>query len=366
MDNAEIERIRPLVADLVMIGFFRLSGIETTLSEAELVEIADAEADGSLIAVDDGWYVTDWKDTLATQTFERIAGVASDVVPCSDVVAALMKAVAYGPAKARADVRRSRRHVWVQAYESLPTQAVIRAIADIVGANLVSEGGSVNVDFADVANPERPTEREQSVIYALEESPHGAMSVSRLCRRIDGGVRRATAYARIDTMPFILKDHTKAARLIGADGHPEGYKAETSFFVGMRWSSCGTRVLVHLRANEECIESNSCNIPAEARAQIEGTYVDVSTGIAIRCEHHEGRDNRKILGFTEIVHTLFDDYYSKDNIYLLLDRKTGEARLEVVSLHAAEKMAAIERMLEEGIRAGSLTGMFAEPMSMAA
>jgi hypothetical protein len=354
MDTAEIERIRPLVADLVRIGFFRLSGISTTLSLPELAQIAAEESDFHVIALEDGWYVTNSEETLATETLNRIAGVVYESVVVGDVVGSLMRAILCGPSWVDERNRRKRGRVLNEVYESSPSRAVLTYLSDIVGARMESFNGVDRIDFSDVTYPVSPSQKEQAIIYALEESPYGAMQVSRLCRRV--GISRASTYHRIDSMPYILKDHRKAARLIGADGHPEGYIPADMrpFFLGLRWSRCGSRALVHLSANEECIESNSCNIPADARSQIEGSYVEVCSGNVLECEHREGRDNRKISGFTETVHALCEDYVSKDNIYLILDKQTGEARLDVLSMHASGKMAAIERMLEEGIIRGQL------------
>lgn len=367
MVTNDIERIRPLVSDLVKIGFFRLSGISMGLSHSELAEIAAEESDFHLVSLGDGWYVTDWEDTLASATLNRIAGIVREPVPMTDVAEALMRAIAYGPASEKTAARRVRARSWKEAYESMPSRAVMLHLCETVGARLFNENGSDRIDFEDVLYPVAPTDKEKSVLYALEESPYGALSVGRLCRRIEGQPSRASTYALIEAMPFILKDHVKAARIIGAEGHPEGYvSGDTEFYRGLSWSACGTRGLIELSANEECIESNSCNIPADARVKIEGCYEEVNSGIEIRCDHRLGPDKRKVGGLTKVIHKLFNDYVSKDKIYLLLDRQTGEARVDVISMHAADKLALIERMLEEGIQKGALAEMLADDIGMAA
>lgn len=367
METTEIERIRPLVSDLVKIGFFRLSGIQTDLSLSELAEIAAEESDFYLVSLGDGWYVTNWEDTLASETFNRIAGVAREPVPAADVAEALMRAVAYGPASEKAAGRRARAKDWLETYESLPSRAVLAHLCETVGARLESVNGQDRIDFEDVVYPVAPSDKEKAVLYALEESPYGAMPVSRLCRRIEGQPSRTATYGMIESMPFILKDHVKAARIIGAEGHPEDYvPGETDFFHSLGMAPDGRRAKVELSANEECIESNSCNIPAECRQLIEGVYTEVNSGIEIRIDYPSGPDKRKVAGLSRVIRKHFKGYASKDKVFLILDKDTGEARVDVVSMHATEKMAGIERMFEEGIRSGPLLEAFSEDLGAAA
>lgn len=367
MSHAEIERISPLLTDLVGIGFFRLSGVDTDLSTDELVDLADALAGGLLREVGDGWYVTDWPETLAVQTIRRIAGVVSYPVPCSDVVEALMKAIAFGPAAVALKERRARASEWIEAYEAIPGASVLAELASITGARIISGRGVNMMDFFDVTDPMEPTEEEALVLYALQESPFAAMQLSRLCRRLPGSPSRTATYAMVERMPFILKDHTKAARIIGFEGHPEGFVPEkVEFFRGLCWSEDGRRALLELSANDECIQSNSCNIPEDARIMIEGIYREVQSGIELRCNHRNGPDKRKVAGLPQIIKRQFRDYVAKDRIYVLLDRDTGEARVDVFSIHRNDKLASIMRMLQEGIRHGDLLEMFDDALNEAA
>ncbi len=361
METNEAARIRPLVSDLVKIGFFRLSGLQTDLSQSELAEIAAEESDFYLVSLEDGWYVTNWEDTVASETMNRIAGVVHEPVPVSDVAEALMRAVAYGPSSEKAATRRPSAKRCLETYDSMPSRAVIAHLCDTVGASMAVSGGTEMIDFSDVTYPVEPSEIEKSVLYALEESPYGAMQVSRLCRRV--GKSRAATYYHIDSMPFILKDHTKAARVIGAEGHPEDFVSnEAEFFGSFTMTPDSRRAKVELNGNEESIESNSCNIPVECRKLIEGVYTEVNSGIEIRIDGPSGPDKRKVAGLSRVIRHHFNDYASKDKVYLILDKETGEARVDVVSMHAAEKMAVIERMFEEGVRQGPLQEAFSEDL----
>jgi hypothetical protein len=365
MEPNETARIRSLVSDLVKIGFFRLSGLPTELSQSELAEIAAEESDFYLVPLEDGWYVTNWEDTLASQTLNRIAGVVHQPVPASDVAEALMRAVAYGPASEKAVSRRQRAKLCLETYDSMPSRAVLAHLCETVGASMTASGGTEMIDFYDVTYPVEPSEIEKSVLYALEESPYGAMQVSRLCRRV--GRSRASTYHHIDKMPFILKDHRKAARIIGAEGHPEDFVSnEADFFGSFVMTPDSGRAKVELNANEECIESNSCNIPVECRQLVEGAYKEVNSGIEIRIDGPSGPDKRKVAGLSHVIRTHFKGYASKDKVYLILDKDTGEARVDVVSMHAAEKMAVIDRMFEEGIRQGPLLDAFSNDLGAAA
>jgi hypothetical protein len=365
MDTNEVARIRPLVSDLVKIGFFRLSGISTTLSLSELSEVAAEEAEWRLVALADGWYVTNWEDTLASETMNRIAGVVHQPVAASDVADALMRAVAHGPASEKAAARRARAKLCLETYDSMPSRVVLDHLCDTVGAARTSFGGTDMIDFDGVACPVEPSEIEKSVLYALEESPYGAMQVSRLCRRV--GKSRASTYHHIDKMPFILKDHKKAARVIGAEGHPEDFVSnEAEFFGSFAMTPDSRRAMVELNANEECIESNSCNIPVESRQLVEGVYTEVNSGIEIRIDGPSGPDKRKVAGLSHVIRTHFKGYASKDKVYLILDKDTGEARVDVVSMHASEKVAVIERMFDEGIRQGPLLEAFSDDLGVAA
>lgn len=365
MEPNEVARIRPLVSDLVKIGFFRLSGISTTLSLDDLAEIAAEEAEWHLVALDGGWHVTNWEDTLASETMNRIAGIVRQPVTADDVAEALMRAVAYGQASQKADVRRARARLCLETYDSMPSRAVLAHLCEIVGARVVVSGGTEMIDFEEVTYPTEPTEIEKSVLYALEESPYGAMQVSRLCRRV--GRSRASTYHHIESMPFILKDHLKAARIIGAEGHPADFvSGEVDFFHSLSMTQDGQRAKVEMSANEECIESNSCNIPVECRRLVEGVYTEVNSGIEIRIDGPSGPNKRKVAGLSNVIRNHFSGYASKDKVFLILDKETGEARVDVVSMHAAEKMAATERMFEEGIRRGALLEAFSEDLGMAA
>lgn len=365
MESNEAARIRPLVSDLVKIGFFRLSGLQTELSQSELAVIAAEESDFHLIALEDGWYVTNWEDTLASNTMNRVAGVVHDVVPAADVAETLMRAVAYGPASKKAASRRPRAKLCLETYDSMPSRAVLAHLCRIVGASTTMSGGREMVDFSSVLYPTEPSEIEKSVLYALEESPYGAMQVSRLCRRV--GKSRASTYYHIDSMPFILKDHTKAARVIGAEGHPEGFVSnDAEFFSSFAMTLDGRRAKVELNGNEESIESNSCNIPVDSRRLVEGVYTEVSSGIEIRIDGPSGPDKRKVAGLSRVIRHYFNDYASKDKVFLLLDKESGEARVDVVSMHATDKMDVIERMFQEGIRPGSLMEAFPVELGMVA
>jgi len=354
MTIVEIERTRRLVEDLVGIGFFRLSAIDTELSPSDLLDIADATADGNLTELVDGWFVTSWEETLASNVLNRIAGVAYRMVPFRDVAEALMKAVSYGPSSINPAARRERAEEWVSAYESMPPRSVIGHLAESVGARIKSVGGVDHVDFSDVYHPVEPSEIELAVIHALDESPFGAMQLSRLCRRI--GKSRAATYHHVDKMPFILKDVKKAARMIGAEGHPEDFINDAEFFRNFVMTDDGVRAKIEMSANEECIESNSCNIPYDCRRLIEGEYTDVNTGIAIRISTPSGPERRKVAGLSKIIRGHFKDYASKDTVSLVLDKATGLARVDVMSMHASEKMAAVENMFMSGIRPGALSG----------
>jgi hypothetical protein len=119
-----------------------------------------------------------------------------------------------------------------------------------------------------------------------------------------------------------------------------------------------------MSANEECIEANSCNLPVAVRAQIEGIYTEVCSGFPILCDPRNGPDKRKIVGLPKVIHSRFNDYVAKDHMYLIVDMASGEARVDVISIHAKDKRAAIERMLEEGINSDPL--LSAEERSLAA
>ncbi|NTF16958.1 hypothetical protein G6L37_00765 [Agrobacterium rubi] len=353
MTMLEMNPTRQLVEDLVGVGFFRLSGIETEMSLSQMLEIAETAAEGHLRAVGDGWYLTNWEETLASNVFNRIAGVAYQAVPFRDVSEALMKAVSYGPASMNPDARRASAKSWISAYESMPPRSIIENVADIVGARIKSVGGVEQVDFSDVLYPIEPSQIEMDVIHALEESPFGAMQLSRLCRRI--GKSRASTYHHVDKMPFILKDTKKAARMIGAEGHPEDFVSDAEFFRNFVMTQDGVRAKIEMSANEECIESNSCNIPYECRRLIEGEYTDVNTGVAIRISTPSGPERRKVSGLSKIIRGHFKGYASKDTVSLVLDKATRLARVDVMSMHASDKMAAVEDMFLSGIRPGALS-----------
>jgi hypothetical protein len=359
MSSNEIERVRPLISDLVKIGFFRLSDVVTTLGAEEMLAIAKEESEDSLITVDGGWCVTNWEETLATVTMCRIAGVVHEPVKMSQVNEALMRAIAYGPFTEKPAVRRERAKTWIECYDALPSRAVISQLCDLVGARMSSAGGVDWVDFTYAFDPIEPSDNERAILYALEESPYGALQVSRLCRRV--GRSRTSTYQQIESMPYILKDHVRAACLIGADGHPEDWiSGEAEFFHSFSMTSDGERAKVELNANEECIESNSCNIPVECRRLVEGVYTEVNTGIEIKIEHPSGPDKRKVAGLSQVVRNHFGNYASKDKVFLILDKATGEARVDVVSIHATQKMDFINTMFRDGIRQGALADLVDE------
>jgi hypothetical protein len=351
--SLETERVRPVVADLVRVGFFRLSGIDTTLSHDELAGIAEQESEFYLKRLDDGWYLTNWEDTLAGVALRRIAGVVDGEIPMADVAAALMKTVAYGPAGERNhQKRRARGRAWMEAYESNPSPALVAELCALSG--VAFDPVRKLADFSTCDFPVHPTDREMELLYALEESPYSSMPTSRLCRKLEGRPSRTWVDALVEGIPFILKDRGQAARIIGTDGIPDYALADDiESFASMRKSSDGSRVMLEFRITDECVEGNSFNIPQECREEVHGVFIEVSTDREIKY-NKDGRDARKVTGIGKSIRMLFPDYLAKETAYIILDRVEHTARVEVISMHAADKLEAIERMLEEGIRQGPI------------
>lgn len=359
LTSAETARVRPIIHDLVSTGVFRLNGFETTLSASDLEDIAFEEAGGYLHSLADGWHVTNWEDTVAAEVMNRIAGVVDEPIPVQDVIQSIMKMIACGPLDERvAAVRRKKGREIAECYESEPSYLAMDLLCDIAGVKRVGD----KIDFTNCDHPVEPTIKEKDVLYCLEESPYRSMTMGRLCRKMENKPSRTWVDGFLETLPFILKNKGEAPRIIGSEGIPEYALDETESFVSMTKSSDGKRFMLEFRISEECVESNSFNIPSACRNDIHGLFTEVTTGKPIK-HNRESRDARKVTGIGLAIRTLFPAYLGKENAFVIVDHETMQARVEVVGLYSHDKRALVERMLEEGIRGGPILEAYAEEFS---
>jgi hypothetical protein len=340
----------PEIRNFVEIGLFRLPDwVLPDHHESFLRHAADL-AHADIVASGDGWYVVLSDDTACGDAMLRIAGAIDDAkIAVDDVVEGLLKNVAYGPRTERTyKLRKARGKLWTDYFDSLPTRAALELLCDHVGATIVGD----DVDFSTCPFIIDPTAFEKDVLYSLEETPERSMPTSRLCRKLDGYPSRTIVDVKLRAIPFVLKDKGGAPRIIGAPSVQHALEPVESF-VTLHRSGNGERVMIEYSLSEETVECNSFNIPADCRSYVHGHFVEITTDIAVRHDMHS-RDARKVTGIGPAVRRMFPGYTGKESGFVLLDKGTGDARIEVVGMHSHDAREAMLRMLETGILPGRI------------
>jgi hypothetical protein len=119
-------------------------------------------------------------------------------------------------------------------------------------------------------------------------------------------------------------------------------------FVCLRYSSCGTRVALEYRVNEEAVEGNSFNVRPEWRHLVDGEFSEINTGKTLKYNMN-GKDARKFVGVGVVVRKRYPDYETGQSAFVIIDRVERVASVEVGDWYSPSFNARIKDFLENGL-----------------
>lgn len=335
------------LTDFISIGVFHTSILRQVATEEEVFDdLRNLRQDiDQVVQIGKGWGVILDTQTVAVRTMLRIAAVTDDrVIPFSDVAQAIVKMAEWGPDVTDPGIRKEFGTRWGKTLEIYPSENVIRALADFIGAKTSNKG----VDFSTTKYVIEPTDLEYAVLEALELQYDRCAPTSRLCRMLPGKPSRTQAdYSILKGIPFVLKPSRDANRLIGYEPNPHLTSSEDkSSYVSMYKSINGARVVLQYVVSEQNVEGNSFNIPSSAREAIHGVYANKRAKGSIKYNIN-GKDARKVTGIGKYIRTVYPDYVEGQSCFILLDREELSADVIVTNHGDAGQELAIHAWVAE-------------------
>jgi hypothetical protein len=313
--------VAAILTDFISIGVFHTSVLRKVATEEEVFDdLRNLRQDIDQVGqIGNGWGVIYDHQTVAVRTMLRIAAVTdSRIIPFSDIAQAIVKMAEWGPEVNDAVERKEYGKRWGETFEIYPSEKVVRALAQFIGATVTSKG----VDFSTTKYVIEPTTLETAVLEALELQYDYCAPTSRLCRMLPGSPSRtATDYSILKGIPFVLKPSRDSNRLIGYEPNPALASVEDkSSYVSMYKSINGQRVVLQYVVSEQNVEGNSFNIPSSAREAVHGVYANKRSKGSIKYNIN-GKDARKVTGIGKYIRTVYPDYVEGQSCFILLDRR---------------------------------------------
>jgi hypothetical protein len=340
-----------IAVGLVKSGVFReawLTDLGLTIEEVSGLAAEHFEQD--LAAFSSGWHAVVSDDTVAGRTVLRIAGAIDDeTVPTGDIAEAIIKMVKYGQMDRGGKRDRDLGHILADLFTMAPPEDLVLALCAAIGAT--ASGG--RVDFSDAERFVEPiSTAERDLLIKLSIRPDGHAPTCWLSRRLNSRPSRTTVdYTLLPSVPFVLKADKGPARLLGRSvAEEETGRSAGETFVGLTHSACRTRIALEYRVNEEAVEGNSFNVRPEWRDFVNGEFIEVNTSKTIKY-NRDGRDARKLVGVGKVIRTCYPNYEVNESAFVVVDRATGMASVEVGQRYLPFFDARIADLLENGITA---------------
>lgn len=341
METLESRRqIEEVVDVLLAAGVFRTDGFKSQLTSYDLAEIAEERSNWPIVKTDDGWHVVCNKDSVAATTLRRIAGVL-DEVPHDEASKAIIKLIeASSPGSGK-------------YYEARPSNAALRALLGFLDC----ECGRDSADYSRMPDWIAPEGLEEELHKVLSKTIDGNLNASRLVRRLGITGKRTWFNDKfIPTVPFVLNEKGAPIRLLGFEPIPALHAQDEGCFIGIEVSECGTRSMIEYRVSEEAVESASFNISAAAKEIVAGEYEEAVCGVTLRFRL-DVKNARKLSGVGRVIRTRFPDYVSGQNAYVILDKVSGKALVEVADAIDHEARARMRELLANGLEASPAPAM---------
>lgn len=314
--------IEGLTSKLAKAGMFRTSWIPND----------ELPADASHLP--DGWSVVVTKDTVAAEAVYRIAGAIDVPVPPSDLAKGIVKLII------------SRFPEFSELYTSYPSRTATDLLAFHLGCGKNKDGYDLN-RMSEVIAMTPDEERLHALLVATID---GCCAAARLVHQFGKTGKRTWFNDHfLPTVPFVIHDKGEPVRLVGHNPHPALHKnADEGRFVGLELSKDGNRCLLEFVVSEQSVEGNSFNVPVSAKAAIAGRYKEIRSKIPLTFSL-DRKNARKFSGMGRVVRKLYPRYVAGQVAYVVLDKETGEALLELHDRFDDNARDRIRAMLDDGI-----------------
>lgn len=324
--------IESAVDDLLRAGVFRPDCFKSPLTRHDVIEIASERTGHAIEAVGDGWFVVISSGTVAAVTLRRIGGVLESV-PHAESAKAIVKLIESTIPDSGA------------FYEAVPSDKAVMALL----SNLGCRHDRCEGDFTAMPDFIEPSEMEADLFGVLARTIDCNLNACKLVRRLGISGKRTWFNDKfLPTVPFVLNGRGQPIRLLGFDPDPALHRPQDEgCFIGLEVSSCGTRALIEYRVSEEAVESASFNISSSAKEVVAGEYVETESGVKLQFSL-ERKNARKLAGVGRVIRRRYPDYVSGQNAYVLLDKASGKAFVDVVDAIDLDGRRRMRGLLEAG------------------